>query len=84
VKDGVREHLGIDVRLNIKHMVDFRNYKVSVEKARNVLSFRARYDIKDTVKSLVDNIDKFKDFDNPAYYNIRVFKKLTEENAFSH
>ena len=84
VKDGVREHLGIDVRLNIKHMVDFRNYKVSVEKARNVLSFRARYDIKDTVKSLVDNMDKFKDFDNPAYYNIRVFKKLSEEKAPSH
>jgi nucleoside-diphosphate-sugar epimerase len=83
VKEGVGEDLGIDARLNIKHMEDYRNYKVSVEKARNVLSFKARHDIKDIVKSLVDNMDKFKDIDNPAYYNIRIFKMLRDTKAVS-
>jgi nucleoside-diphosphate-sugar epimerase len=75
--------LGINARLNIKHMEDYRNYKVSVEKARNVLSFKARHDIKDIVKSLVDNMDKFKDIENPAYYNIRIFKMLSDSKAVS-
>jgi len=60
------------------NMHDYRNYKVSLEKARNVLSFKARYNVKDIVRNLGDNLDKFKDFDNPEYYNIRIFKMLEE------
>jgi nucleoside-diphosphate-sugar epimerase len=78
VKEGVKEHLGIDVKLNIKFLEDFRNYKVSMEKARNVLSFNPRYNVKDIVKNLIENRDKFKDMDNPNYYNIRVFKMMDE------
>ena len=81
VKEGVREHLGIDTRLNIKNMQDYRNYKVSVEKARNVLSFKARHDIKDIVASLVENLDKFRDTDNPQYYNIRVLRMMDTSKA---
>jgi nucleoside-diphosphate-sugar epimerase len=76
VREGVRDQLSIDAALNIKHMEDFRNYKVSVEKASTVLSFNARYSVKDIVRSLADNIDKFKDMDNPNYYNIQTFKKI--------
>jgi len=76
VREGVREYLGINARLNIKSIEDFRNYKVSLEKAHNVLSFNARFNVKDIVKSLADNIEKFKDMDNPAYYNIKVFKTM--------
>jgi nucleoside-diphosphate-sugar epimerase len=78
VREGVREYLGMDVGLNIKYVEDFRNYKVSTEKARNVLSFNARYNVKDIVKSLADNIDKFKDMNKIDYYNIQVFKKLDQ------
>jgi nucleoside-diphosphate-sugar epimerase len=78
VREGVKEYLGIDVGLNIKYVEDFRNYKVSIEKARNVLSFNARYSVKDIVKSLADNIDKFKDMTKSDYYNIQVFKKLDQ------
>ena len=84
VKEGVKEDLGISAKLNIKHAEDYRNYKVSFEKARNVLSFKARHDIKDIVKSLADNKDKFKDMENPAYYNIRIFKMLNDAKAVSH
>ena len=76
VKEGVREHLGIEARLNIMHATDFRNYKVNIEKARKVLSFNARYDVKDIIKNLAENIQKFKDMENVEYYNIKIFKNL--------
>jgi len=76
VREGVQEHLGITARINIKHVSDFRNYKVTSEKARNVLSFNPRFNIKDTVRNLAENMDKFKDMENPKYYNIKIFKKL--------
>jgi nucleoside-diphosphate-sugar epimerase len=78
VREGVKEHLGIEAKLNIKFMEDFRNYKVSMEKAHNVLSFNPRYTVKDIVKNLAENVDKFKDVDNPNYYNIQVFKMMDE------
>lgn len=78
VREGVREHLNIDPRLNIKFLEDFRNYKVNTEKARNVLSFNPRYTVKDIIKSLADNLDMFRDMDDASYYNIRVFKMLDE------
>lgn len=77
VREEVRDHLGINARLDIRYMQDYRNYKVALEKARNVLSFNPRYNIKDIVKNLIDNWDRFKDMDNPSYYNIRVFKTLS-------
>ena len=84
VKEGVRELLGINAKLNIKNLTDYRNYKVSVEKANNVLSFKARHDVRDSVKNLVENMDKFQDIENPLYYNIQVFKMLDDAKAVPH
>src|SRR5262245_45838495 len=39
VKAAMEERLSVRLNLCIKHMQDFRNYKVSIEKAKNVLSF---------------------------------------------
>jgi nucleoside-diphosphate-sugar epimerase len=64
------------LKLTIKHIEDFRNYKVSTEKAKNILSFRPRNDIITIIDDLDANADKFSDFDNPKYYNIQVFKNL--------
>ncbi len=76
VRQAVEERLGIHVNLDIKHIEDFRNYKVSTLKASNVLSFHATGDVKSIVRALTDNMDKFKDWDNPQYSNIQSFKKL--------
>jgi nucleoside-diphosphate-sugar epimerase len=76
VKGAVKRFLNIDVKLNIKHIQDYRNYKVSIEKARKVLSFHPKHDVESIIEDLVANKDKFSDFDNPAYYNIQVFKNL--------
>jgi nucleoside-diphosphate-sugar epimerase len=80
VKEGVKEYLGIDARLQIRNMQDYRNYKVSIQKAETILSFRPRFDAKDIVADLVKNMDKFEDFENPKYYNIKTFQMLESDS----
>ena len=76
VRAEVQTRLGAPVNLNIKHIEDFRNYKVSTEKASNVLSFHSVGSVKSIVSNLIDNMEKFKDWDNPLYSNIQSFKQL--------
>src|SRR3984885_9261378 len=56
VKSIVEQRLGGHINLCIKHIQDFRNYKVSIEKAKNVLSFHPADDVKAIVSNLIDNM----------------------------
>lgn len=76
VKGELEEQIGIRARLCIRHMSEFRSYKVSTSKAANVLSFHPRDDVRAIVQHLLANLDAFKDWDNPSYYNLEYFKKL--------
>lgn len=76
VKEAVETKMGIKVKLNIKNIKDFRNYKVSNNKAITTLSFKPKHDVAAILDNLIINYDKFKDLDNPNYYNIHVFKQL--------
>jgi nucleoside-diphosphate-sugar epimerase len=83
VKAEIEHQLGTKVNLTIRHLQDFRNYKVSLERAKNVLSFHPQHDVRAIVYQLVKQMDKFSDWDNPAYYNIQVFRSL-ENGITSH
>lgn len=76
VKTALFEKLEMKIDLNIHHKQDYRNYKVTSEKANTTLSFKPRYDIDKIVQELVENYDLFKDLKNPQYYNIEMFKKI--------
>jgi nucleoside-diphosphate-sugar epimerase len=76
VKSEIEEHLGVKIGLTIRHVQDIRNYKVSIEKAKNVLSFHPRHDVHSIVRELIKHLDGFSDWDNPAYYNIEMFRSL--------
>jgi nucleoside-diphosphate-sugar epimerase len=76
VKAEIENRLSIRVNLCIKHLEDFRNYKVSIEKAKNVLSFHPSGDVKSIVRSLIDHMDKYEGWDNPRYSNIECFRAL--------
>lgn len=76
VKSAIEERSSVRVNLTIKHIQDFRNYKVSTEKAANVLSFHPQGDVKSIVYSLLDNMGKFQDWDNPKYSNIQTFRNI--------
>jgi nucleoside-diphosphate-sugar epimerase len=76
VKMAIEEQLGIRVHLTIHHKKDFRNYKVSIQKAENTLSFHPNHDVKSIVRNLIEHMDDFQDWDNPQYYNIETLKLL--------
>jgi nucleoside-diphosphate-sugar epimerase len=76
VSEGVKEYLGVSASILVQNIQDFRNYKVTWDKASNILGFHPRFQVKDIVKELAENLEKFRDFDNPSYYNIKVFKAL--------
>jgi nucleoside-diphosphate-sugar epimerase len=78
IKSYVEKRFNRIVRLEIKNIQDFRNYKVTIDKARMVLSFHPQHRVEDIVKDLADNLSKFLDFDNPKYYNIEVFRDLQD------
>jgi nucleoside-diphosphate-sugar epimerase len=83
VKAEVEQQTGTKIDLEIRHMQDFRNYKVGVDRAKNVLSFHPQQDVRGIVKQLLREMNKFSDWENPSYYNIRVFKEL-ESGISSH
>jgi nucleoside-diphosphate-sugar epimerase len=76
IRSAIRERLDINVNLDLKHIQDFRNYKVSIEKAANMLSFHPAGSVKSIIDNLIDNMAKFSDWDNPAYSNIKMFKQI--------
>lgn len=76
VKAEIDKLTGSDIKIEILNQQDFRNYKVTTEQASTKLGFKSQYDVKDIVHHLYNNYEKFKDFENDNYYNIKVFKKL--------
>ena len=78
VKEDVNEKLGMDVQLNIKNIQDFRNYKVSYDKAMRVLSYKPKNGVKAIVDDLISYKETFGDLSNPNYYNIQIFKTQKE------
>lgn len=80
VADSVKEEVeiltGKKITLDIKSVQDFRNYKVTCEKAAMELGFAPQYSIKDIVKELSENQDKFGNYEADEFYNIRTFKKI--------
>src|SRR5438034_873755 len=79
VKATIEEKLPLRVNLCIKHIQDFRNDKVSIEKAKNVLSFHPAADVRSIVGNLIDNMDKYHDWESPLYSNIEAFKAIDHE-----
>jgi nucleoside-diphosphate-sugar epimerase len=83
VADFVKEELeklgGQRVKLDIRNVQDFRNYKVSCERALVELGFRPQYTVKDMVDDVMAHRAGYGDFEQDAYYNIRVFKAMTHE-----
>jgi len=76
VKDEVEQLLGKKVGITINNLQDYRNYKVTCEKARTYLGFLPKHSISDMIKSLHDHLDAYGDFSSDLFYNINTFKKL--------
>ncbi len=75
VKDGMEELTGKKVRIETLDKEDFRNYKVSCLRAKNILGFLPRHGVFEILKSLHEHHDEYGDFSNKNFYNIDTFKE---------
>lgn len=76
VKHEVEKKTGEKIKLEIKNVQDFRNYKVAIDKAKTYLGFQPLYSISDIVDELFEHLDSYGNFEEDMFYNILVFKKL--------
>lgn len=76
VRDEVQELTDRKVKITIKEAQDARNYKVTCERAKNLLGFLPRYGITEIIDSLFEHVGDHGDFNADVYYNIRVFQRL--------
>jgi nucleoside-diphosphate-sugar epimerase len=76
VKYEVEKLVGQRVEIVLKNIEDFRNYKVSIDKAKTYLGYQPRHAIEDIIDDLYENRAKFENYDDERFYNIRVFKKV--------
>ncbi|MDI6731094.1 MAG: NAD(P)-dependent oxidoreductase [Candidatus Margulisbacteria bacterium] len=81
VREEVEQLTGKKIELEIKKIEDFRNYKVSIDKAKAALGFEPRFTIKDIVKDLYLHRNEYGDCEKDEFYNIRVFKKLEADQS---
>jgi nucleoside-diphosphate-sugar epimerase len=81
VKMALEEELGLTIGLNIRHIHDFRNYKVCIRKAENILSFHPNESVRSVVNDLIANKCRFDDWDNPLYYNIETLRQLEAKDV---
>jgi nucleoside-diphosphate-sugar epimerase len=76
VKEELETVLDSKVRLELRNATDYRNYKVTWEKAKVELGFLPQYSIRDIVRELVHHRDVYGDLNQEVYSNIAVFKKI--------
>lgn len=81
VQAAVKKHLNKDARIKINNIQDYRNYKVSIKKIMDVLSYKPMNNIDSIVKDVVDHIEEFGDFENDSFYNINTFQKLLPRSS---
>lgn len=71
--EGLTNH---PIKVELKNIQDFRNYKVTCDKAKTYLGYTPSHNIFDMIEHLHQHHEHYKDFDDDKFYNIRVFKKL--------
>jgi nucleoside-diphosphate-sugar epimerase len=68
-----------DITLDVKHLPDKRNYKVSTEKIRKHLGFYPKYSLGDIVAEIYRHKEELGDLNQDGYYNIRIFKEMAQK-----
>src|SRR3989338_6424141 len=68
VRDELEKLTGKTIKLNIKNIHDFRNYKVSIEKAKTELAFHPQFSIPDIIADLYSHKENYGDYARDEYY----------------
>lgn len=78
VKDEIEELTGKKTKVLVHHREDFRNYKVTCDRARTLLGFSPKYSVSHMIQGLHRHRDAFSDFRAPHFYNIEVFTRQAD------
>ena len=81
VKDQMEHLLDRRIDIEIKHIEDFRNYKVEIGRARTVLGFEPSRDVTSIIGDLHEHRGEYGDLDDDRYYNIRIFRQMLENSS---
>jgi len=81
VRDDMSELLGRKIQIEILNKQDFRNYKVSFDKAKTFLGYKPKKNITDMIKAMYTHLDAYGDLSDDNYYNIKVFKNIKNQRA---
>jgi len=76
VAASVEAVTGRRVDVDMRDVEDFRSYRVSTARAREILGFAPRYDVAAIVEELYAHMSEYGDFSKEAFYNIEIFKQL--------
>lgn len=76
VKLELAKLINKEINVELKNIEDFRNYKISIEKAKIKLGYSPKYSLEDTVKDVFDHLKEYGDFSDELFYNIKIFKKI--------
>src|ERR1700759_5397440 len=69
VKLAVEEEFGRKIALDIKHIKGKINYDVPIERANTILIFHPHQSVRSIVRSLISNMVKYSNWEDPRYYN---------------
>ena len=80
IKNKLDSVIGTNIELKILKIKDNRTYSVNIEKAINILNFKPKYTVEDTVVDLYNNF-KPENIDDIKYINIELFKSIFRDNS---
>lgn len=75
VKNTIEKNKHIKINIVNNNIKDVRNYKVSCQKANDVLDFKSSFNVENIVTDLL-NYGDFGDMENSNFYNIKTFSKI--------
>jgi len=76
VKHEIEKLTNNKIKMEIKHFEDFRNYKVTIEKAKTSLGYIPQHTVEDIIEDLYTNSEYYGDYNKDEFYNIKIFKKI--------
>lgn len=84
VRQGLEQLAGKPIKI-VSQLISgpgLRSYRVSLKRASDYLGFSPQFSVRDIVRDLFEHRDKFGDYQDDRFYNIKVFKQLSQSGNF--
>lgn len=76
VQEEMQRQKDLAVPIQTQMRQDYRNYRASLDRAKDILGFAPKHSVHDIVSDLIAHHDEYGDYNDERYYNIRVFEKI--------